>query len=98
MAVRTREEILKQLNERFGEDSSDATLSLMEDITDTFTDFEQRTNGDGTDWKTKYEENDKMWRDKYKERFMSDEPNPPNLDETDPPKKLTYENLFKEGV
>lgn len=98
MAIRTREEILNSVRERFGEDTADETLALVEDITDTLTDFENRTK-DTTDWKKKYDENDAAWRKKYRDRFFSggsdDEEDDP--DPQDKRKVYTYENLFKEG-
>ena len=98
MAVRTKEEILNSVKRHFGEDTSDETLTLVEDITDTITDFENKANNDGQNWKQRYEENDAAWRKKYRDRFFSggsddgdDEPEPPAK------KNYTYENLFKEG-
>lgn len=98
MAIRTREEILNSVRERLGDDTSDATLALVEDITDTITDYENKANNGGTNWKQKYEENDEAWRKKYRDRFYSggsgeddNEPDPP------PKKNYTFENLFKEG-
>lgn len=68
MAVKTRDEILEAVRERIGEDTSDEAISLLEDVTDTFTDYETRV-ADKTDWKTKYNELDASWRKKYMERF-----------------------------
>lgn len=70
MAVKTREEILESLRGRFGEEPTDDDIAMLEDITDTFTDFEEKTN-DATNWKNKYEENDKAWKKKYSDRFFS---------------------------
>lgn len=70
MAVKTREEILESLRDRFGEEPTDDDIAMLEDITDTFTDFEEKTN-DATNWKNKYEENDKAWKKKYSDRFFS---------------------------
>lgn len=103
MAIRTREEILNSIKERFSDDTSDETLSLIEDVTDTLTDYETRTK-DSTDWKTKYEENDKEWRTKYKERFFNSDRDVDNIppdsniidkedDTIDEPK--TFDDLFK---
>lgn len=91
MAVKTREEILAEIRARVGEQNDDETISFIEDITDTFSDLETRANGDGTDWKTKYEENDANWRKKYTERFYSSNP-----DDTpdDTPKPKTFAELF----
>lgn len=99
MAVKTREEILESFRTRLGENPDDESISFLEDVTDTLNDFEKRANGDGTDWKSKYEENDANWRKKYTERFLSDEPEPnpkpePNPEPDDTPR--TFSDLFKE--
>lgn len=100
MAIRSKDEILEQIQVRFGEDTSDETISFLEDVTDTFTDLETRASGDGVDWKAKYEENDNEWRQKYRDRFFSPEVNDnegdavvdTNLDDSEPPK--TFDDLF----
>lgn len=99
MAVKTREEILESFKSRLGENPDDESISFLEDVTDTLDDFEKRANGDGEDWKSKYEENDASWRKKYTERFFSDEPNPepnpePKLEPDNTPR--TFSDLFKE--
>lgn len=101
MAVKTREEILESFKTRLGENPDDESISFLEDVTDTLNDFEKRANGDGIDWKSKYEENDANWRKKYTERFFSDEPEPkpklykkPEPEPDDTPN--TYSDLFKE--
>lgn len=95
MAVKTREEILESFRAILGENPGDDSISFLEDVTDTLDDFEKRANGDGTDWKSKYEENDASWRKKYTERFFSDEPNPEPKPEPDNT-PTTYSDLFKE--
>lgn len=99
MAIKTREEIINALTSQLGSDSSDTAIGLLEDVTDTLADYENRANGDGVDWKEKYETNDKAWRDKYIARFNSgvdiDDFDAPQHKEK--PKVLTFENLFKEG-
>lgn len=99
MAVKTRDEILESFKSMLGENTDDESISFLEDVTDTLDDFEKRANGDGTDWKTKYEENDANWRKKYTERFFSNEPEPnpkpePKQEPDDTPK--TFSDLFKE--
>lgn len=99
MAVRTREEILESFKVRLGEKPDDESISFLEDVTDTLDDFEKRAKGDGTDWKSKYEENDANWRKKYTERFFSVEPEPdpkpePKPEPDDTPR--TFLDLFKE--
>lgn len=71
MAVLSREDFFKKLNDHIGTDSSDESIALLEDMTDTYNDMEKRANGDGTDWKQKYDELDKSWRNKYTKRFFS---------------------------
>ena len=98
MAVRSREELLNQFNERFGANQSDEDIAFLEDLTDTLQDFETRTQ-DTTNWEQKYNENDAMWRQKYRDRFFAptvdDDPDPDP--EMKKPKVLTFEALFKEG-
>lgn len=72
--VKTKEEILKAIKDRIGEDTSDEAIAFLEDITDTLNDYENKTK-DETDWKAKYEENDKEWRNKYRDRFFNGDPN-----------------------
>lgn len=93
--VKTKEEILEQIKTRLGEDTSDEALSFIEDITDTLTDYETRTS-DTTDWKQKYEDNDKQWRERYKERFFSGEKVEEEEEEQDVPEPpLSFDDLFK---
>lgn len=70
MSVRTKEEILKQLNAIVGENDSDDYLNLLTDINDTYADFDSKSK-DTTDWKQKYEDNDKEWRKKYRDAFFN---------------------------
>lgn len=97
MAVKTREEILESLRGRFGEDPTDDDIAMLEDITDTFTDFEEKTS-DATNWKNKYEENDKAWKKKYSDRFFSKDggnnDNPGNPDEPEDKPMKTFDDLF----
>lgn len=97
MAIRTRDEILSSVTARFGEDTSDETLALIEDITDTLTDLENKNNSE-ENWEQRYRENDAAWRKKYRDRFFSGD----SGDDTDEPEQAkpnnySYENLFKEG-
>lgn len=99
--VKSKTEIMEAIKEAFKEDSSDSTLSFIEDVSDTFDALETKASSNN-EWQKKYEENDKAWRDKYKERFFSapvDVPqvNEPSIQtgEDDSPK--TFEDLFKVG-
>lgn len=97
MAVKTREEILESLRGRFGEEPTDDDIAMLEDITDTFTDFEEKTS-DATNWKKKYEENDKAWKKKYSDRFFSKDgggnDNPDYSDEPEDKPMKTFDDLF----
>lgn len=100
MAVRTNDEIMQSLRAVIGDDNSDESLTLIEDITDTLSDYQNRTK-DSTDWERRYNENDAQWRQRYKERFYSSDDSGADdfADEEDEekPTKMTFEDLFKEG-
>lgn len=69
MAKLTVEEFLNRIKDRTKDKTDDETLQFIEDATDTLNGLTE--NKDDTDWKAKYEENDKQWRQKYKDRFFS---------------------------
>lgn len=94
MAVRTTQEIIDALKESFGESPDDTQLAMLEDVSDTFSDLNEKC---GEDWKTKYEENDKAWRKRYTDRFSgkADSETDTLEEDNEPPKPLTYESLFK---
>ncbi len=68
MAVKDMVSILSAVKQMIGDNTSDEAIALMEDITDTITDYETKV-ADKTDWKSKYDEVDASWRRKYIERF-----------------------------
>lgn len=96
--IKSKDELISMISARIGEDNSDEALSLLEDVTDTLTDYEAKT-ADSTNWQQKYEENDKEWRNKYKERFMNgSETIDDEIIEPEPePKRYSFEDLFKKG-
>lgn len=62
---RTTEELTKMLADILGDRmTEDAAISLAEDIADSVA-----VEGDGEDWKSRYDELDKTWREKYTKRF-----------------------------
>lgn len=92
--VRTLEEILNSVKGLIGEDSSDETLEVIEDISDTITDYQART-ADSTNWEEKYKENDQMWREKYKARFFDGSVEDPEPDpDPEEEKPVRFEDLF----
>ena len=97
MAIKTKEELLSSIKTVLGDNTDDNTLSLFEDISDTYDDISNKAKGDGKDWKAEYEKNDAQWRQKYHDRFF----NPNNDEDVDPlnpetiePKKYRFEDLF----
>lgn len=105
--VLTKKDIMEQVKGIIGENTDDASLKFLEDLSDTFDDLDTKSKGDGEDWKAKYEENDKEWRKKYQDRFFNgtqeddkkDDPlepsNPPkDEEEEDENKPLHFEDLF----
>lgn len=100
MAVRTREELLTLIKERVGDSATDEDLAFIEDLVDTFDDYEKRT-GESKTWEEKYNENDKMWREKYKARFfgssgMDERVEDAKEDVEEKTEVTSYEELFKE--
>lgn len=94
--VKSRDEILEIIRSRIGDDNSDEALSFIEDITDTMNDYESRL-ADSTDWKTRYEENDKNWRERYKDRFFNNEIEETEITATEVVDETptTFEELFE---
>ena len=100
MSVKSREELLDALKVTIGDSTDDSALSLLEDFTDTLNDYEEK-NKDKTDWKSKYEENDKAWKQRYKERFFNDGDNGDEGEDNEEPDDAnhntpkTFADLFK---
>lgn len=99
MSVKTREELLNALKVTIGDSTEESSLTLLEDFTDTLNDYEEK-NKDKTDWKSKYEENDKAWKQRYKERFFNDGDNGDDgdkeeLEDTNHDRPKTFADLFK---
>lgn len=101
--IRTKDELIKAISEFIGENDVDEAIAILEDVTDTLTDFEERATGDGEDWKKKYEENDKAWRERYRARFVKSSVTDEDFiededanEDVDEDEIKTYEELFKE--
>ena len=99
MAIKSASEIMEQLKTKLGEDTSDETISFVEDVNDTLTDYENKTKN-STDWEQKFKDNDKMWREKYRDRFFNSESDDSEFDDKpseDSGKIRNFDDLFKEG-
>ena len=98
MAVLKKDELLNAIKEIVGDDTSDDTITFIENVTDTINDLESRSN-DSEDWKTKYEENDKAWREKYRDRFFGNKEDIKEdfeeKEEDEDKTVKTFEDLFK---
>ena len=96
MAIKTKEDILSAIRERFAEDNSDETIAFIEDVSDTFSDLENKAKGDGKDWQAEAKRIDDEWRERYKARFFSGKTEDEPDEELDEPDKKTYkfEDLF----
>lgn len=91
--VKTKEELLASVKSVLGGNTDDASIAIIEDISDTMDSF-----NDGKDWKAEAEKIDKEWRQKYHDRFFNptSEKDEDPLDAGDPePKKYRFEDLFK---
>lgn len=90
--IKSKDEIIQALTAALG--TEDADLEIIENVTDTLTDFETRT-ADNTNWHERYDELDASWRQRYHDRFTGaadpEEDQVPEVTE-----KLTYESLFEE--
>lgn len=95
--IKTKDDLMELIKSRLPEDMSDDDISFLEDITDTVNDFENRAK-DSTDWKAKYEENDREWKQKYTERFFNKDPEPEPEPEPEPVAPKTFDDLFTKGV
>lgn len=85
-------ELIETVRSRIGDNPDDESVVFLEDITDTLTDYENKTK-DNTDWKKKYDDLDKEWKQKYVERFLEyvEDINVDN-DEVETPEK--FDDLF----
>lgn len=94
MAVLSREDLMKRLNEALGED---ADVSIMEDVADTYDAVADHSDAD--EWERKYNENEAAWRKRYRDRFESGTPDPTGTNteddqQEDEIKVKTFDELF----
>ena len=91
MAVKTKEEIMNQLNQIIGDNDSDEVLGFMTDISDTLGDNSaaQRVS----QLEQQLIDKDKEWRKKYKDAFFS-KPDDSLDDDDDDKTPRTFEDLF----
>lgn len=99
MSVVSKESLLERIRDITASENaeSDESISLLEDLADTFEDLSSQVLQAG-DYKRKFEENDAEWRKRYHDRFFSvvDETTIKEDDKDDDVEKKTFESLFKE--
>ena len=94
MAVLSREDLMKRLNEALGDD---ADVSILEDVADTYDAVADHSDAD--EWERKYNENEAAWRKRYRDRFESGTPDSGGTSITDDTqeeeiKVKTFDELF----
>lgn len=105
MAVLSRDDFFNAIQSRVKDDTSEESITFVENMTDTYNSLVNAANGDGENWKKKYEENDKMWKERYKHRFFTGKPDyvPENSSDSDADKEaqqleraenISIDNLF----
>lgn len=104
MAKLSKEDLIKKVNEMFGEDATDEQISLLEDISDSMGDSNNDDELENTKKAlTKAQTDLKEFRQKYRERFLGGVDNNPSKkdetdsqkeDEEDEEKKPSYDDLF----
>lgn len=93
MARLSKDELIEKIKIYVGDRTDDDTIEIIEDISDSVD-----AADDESEWKRKYEENDKAWRDKYISRFFEkkeDELETPSEHEEDEKEYSSYEDLFE---
>ena len=102
MAVLTREQFMEKLNTLTDGKTDDATLSMIQDFSDTFKSLEEKEDVEAVqgDYEAKLKSLDETWRNKYRDAFFNgaeekkDEEEEEEEEEKEEPHK--YEDLFKE--
>lgn len=104
MAKLSKEDLIKKVNEMFGEDATDEQISLLEDISDSMGDSNNDELETTKQALTQAQTDLKEFKQKYRERFLGGVDNNPspqdvhdeqNEDREEEDKKLSYDDLFK---
>lgn len=104
MAKLSKEDLIKKVNEMFGEAATDEQISLLEDISDSMGDSINDELETTKQALTQAQTDLKEFKQKYRERFLGGVDNNPspkdvhdeqNEDGEEEDKKLSYDDLFK---
>lgn len=96
------DEAMAQLKKLVGEDTSEDTISFIENISDTLTSLESKVNNNSDMVpKSELDRINEEWARKYRDRFFEGttpppEPQPNKNNNENDNEPLTFENLFKE--
>ena len=92
MAIRTREEIMSQLQGIIGDDTSDEALAFVQDVSDTLgnDNSAQRI----TELETQLQTQDNEWRKKYRDAFFTGKIDESIKDEEEHETPKRFEDLF----
>lgn len=96
---RNKAELMNILKSLIGDDTSETSLSYIEDFTDSI-------DEENIDWRSKYDELDESWRRRYRDRFfengkdedvyVEDKTETESYSEFDDRNDITIDDLFKE--
>lgn len=100
MAVLNKDEFFNRISAQVGTDTSDSSLSFIEDMTDTYNSLVNAAKGDGEDWHKKYDELDLSWKERYRRRFFTGDSAMPDANYGSAPVEetntdITIDDLFK---
>lgn len=104
MAKLSKEDLIKKVNEMFGEDATDEQISLLEDISDSMGDSNNDELETTKQALAQAQTDLKEFKQKYRERFLGGVDNNPsrkdvhdeqNEEGETEDKKLSYDDLFK---
>lgn len=104
MAKLSKEDLIKKVNEMFGDNATDEQISLLEDISDSMGDSNNDELETTKQALSQAQTDLKEFKQKYRERFLGGVDNNPSKkdvldekkeDEVEEDKKLSYDDLFK---
>lgn len=94
--ILTRDEFKVRLQERFGESENEDDIRLLEDLTDTFENFDvDGPAAELAEMKEKYSALQKKYRDRFFETGSADEPDLTDPEPEEPVKAYRFDELFE---
>lgn len=97
----TREDYAARIQQLVGDRNDDDTLSIIQDLTETYDSFSGNTGISQADVDAAVAQRDNEWRERYKKAFFSGTPEPldgdnkSNPSDPDPDDPSNYDELFK---